>query len=82
MEDMFKIYDAFFGPCAEIKWFLVIQKVRIVPDGSKIKCQNGAKVVFVILWNFHQAVRTAAIVTVLKQGWRLIDWLRNSISEI
>ncbi len=43
---------------------------------------DGAKVVFVILWNFHQAVRVAAIVTVLNQGWCLIGWLRNGRSKI
>ena len=42
---------------------------------------DGAKVVFVILGNFHQAVRVAAIVTVLKHGWLLIVYVRYLKSE-
>lgn len=42
---------------------------------------DGANVVFVILWNVHQAVR-ATTIHVFKQGWHLLDWLRNDRSEI
>ena len=59
--------------------FLLLRKSGLFQMGVKL---DGANVVFVILWNFHQAVRVAAIVTVLKHGWILIIWQRNDISEI
>ncbi len=36
---------------------------------------DGARGEFVIWWNFHQAVRAAAIVGILKQWCFLIVWL-------
>lgn len=44
---------------------VVVVKAGIVWDGVK---SDGAKAEFVVLWNFHQAVRAEATVIAFKRG--------------
>lgn len=72
MEGVFTMCDDLFNTCAELRCFLLIRK-SLFQMGVNI---DGANVVFVIVWAFHQAVRVAAVVNSLKQGCCLMDWLR------
>ena len=63
---MFKVSDAPFNPCMKFDcFFLSLIKSGLFQIGVK---EDIAKVEFVTLKNFHQAVRVEAIVIALEHG--------------